>query len=526
MPQQTSTSLPLLQQIGFSSTVTFFIYLIIVLLLIFVSIFIWVKQSSRIHPEKPGKASQISGLASDPIFAFVSLIILTVCLIVILILQIIFTSNADTYSKIGPGNSAGAIILIKIAWAGLCPLPPLIMIFVSSIAKDEVQVNQIFNVNSELDNVADRLCLPAAESKNYKQWFSAFKEMVEANWTSASDRAEIRRGTLYTQGLLFGCIVFLIMSHCLIIFNFQWENHLANTYSSAPELKITKKLVDHDIMNLTLAVLISAMAYFCISLGRIIIRIAQRDVSDRTMAWAIRGLFMVIIATALLAFFNQNQKHLIGDSYAAYILMGGFVAVLGEQALQIIADKIGKLLGFPSLQLEVSSDLGQLIGINELETLRLAEETIGSIHSLAFAPTSRLYFSMPFSLSRICDWQDQALLYECFGPVRAKQLQEQYLVRGAISAQALLAGIFLSENVRCPQNSEETDNRTRNNEALVNNEAQAKLISILGFSSLKHATIFTRELLYNDHVAKLLVYVHGTVVPSGQTSAQPKAPAA
>ena len=67
------------------------------------------------------------------------------------------------------------------------------------------------------------------------------------------------------------------------------------------------------------------------------------------------------------------------------------------------------------------------------------------MHALAFCPTARLIYNTRYSLQRICDWQDQALLLAYVGTSLGTKLREQYLVRGVLDAHFLAAALM---NVR------------------------------------------------------------------------------
>lgn len=447
---------------------------------------------------RTGTVAQIAALASDERgYAFYALIGL--CLILASILGIqIYISSVDKSEF--DSKFYSMITYLKIVWAGLCALPPLIMIFISSISRAGWQTNSTLEINLNVSTISRRLLKIGTQAERHEIWLRGLVTSVKDHWNGAIDRAENRKNTVYTQALLFGCIVFLVMSHCLIIFNFRWEYLINKKTVSAitqnPHLILEN---DREIFRLSLAILIASMTYFCISLGRILVRIAQRDISERTVAWTIRGLFMVIIATVLLSMLNQDKLKVFSENYAGYVMLGGLVAVFGEQTLQVIADKIGKPLGFPPMQMDNRTDLNQLAGISEFEISRLSEEAINNTHALAFMSTPRLYFSSPYSLPRICDWQDQAMLFAYLGPVRAKQLQEQHLVRGIVSAQYLLASVFLTDS------GEENPSKEKPQPT----EFQSKVMSIMGLSNLEHAVSFSQDLVYNENVARLILHSHG-----------------
>lgn len=180
---------------------------------------------------------------------------------------------------------------------------------------------------------------------------------------------------------------------------------------------------------------------FAINLARILLRVAHRDASPRMFAWATRSILLVIAGAVLAALLALPGRE--GDPTAALlksplgaVLLGVAVALFGERALQILTDRAAQLLGLPAGRPPAALELLRISGVSDADVERLAEEGIDSLHALAFCTTPRLYFNTTYSLDRICDWQDQALLFTHAGP-KAALLREQFLVSGASQAQAL-----------------------------------------------------------------------------------------
>jgi hypothetical protein len=72
-----------------------------------------------------------------------------------------------------------------------------------------------------------------------------------------------------------------------------------------------------------------------------------------------------------------------------------------------------------------AQELDAIDGLGDDEVGRLVEEAIGNMHALPLCATPRLHLSTPFSLERICEWQDQAILYARLGATRARAFQQQ-----------------------------------------------------------------------------------------------------
>lgn len=60
---------------------------------------------------------------------------------------------------------------------------------------------------------------------------------------------------------------------------------------------------------------------------------------------------------------------------------------------------------------------------------------IASIQTLAVASTGALYFAAPYTLQRLCDWQDAALLSAYVGEAKPQMCRERLMVRGATDLQ-------------------------------------------------------------------------------------------
>jgi len=123
--------------------------------------------------------------------------------------------------------------------------------------------------------------------------------------------------------------------------------------------------------------------------------------------------------------------------------------------------------------------------MNDEEVDRLVEEGIDSVHALAFYSTPKLFFNTPFSLHRICDWQDQALLIALLGASRGRIFRDQLMIRGAIDAQRVALDVT-SKNLPA---TDRTD-----------------LLKVLGLSTEVQAQLAFRFLADNEVARRIAIY--------------------
>lgn len=172
---------------------------------------------------------------------------------------------------------------------------------------------------------------------------------------------------------------------------------------------------------------------FVLELTTALGRAANDDASTRMFARAGRSVVIgAVAATAASAFLFKEAQGPLGGA-----LIGASCALLGPAALRAMTDRASSFLGVkPAVQPNVLEPT-TLEGLSQDDATRLSEEGIDSVHALAFCPTARLFFNTRFSLQRICDWQDQALLVAYAGKEMAGKLREQFFIRGALDAQFL-----------------------------------------------------------------------------------------
>ncbi|EYF00647.1 hypothetical protein [Chondromyces apiculatus] len=183
----------------------------------------------------------------------------------------------------------------------------------------------------------------------------------------------------------------------------------------------------------------AATVSFLMHLGKILFRSASNDATARMMAYAARTLLFVTVCAIFLSIvlLGTSAGKPEGQAADQAVVVGVAVALLGERALQLVTDRAAAILGMAPISPGALADLRLIEGLNEEDIARLSEERVDSVHALAYMPTPRLFFNTIYSLQRICDWQDQALLIVLLGRTNAQLLRERFLIRGVISALAL-----------------------------------------------------------------------------------------
>jgi len=189
------------------------------------------------------------------------------------------------------------------------------------------------------------------------------------------------------------------------------------------------------------AVATASTTVFVLGLAYILMRAASDDASTRMFARVGRDLVIAVVAAVLAMALMKDTV----TSISASIVVGMGCALLGSPLLRALADRAGSFLGMAARKAPAPDGLAGIEGIGDDDVARLGEEGIDSIHALAFCPTARVFFNTKYSLQRICDWQDQALLIAYLGAARAAKLREAFAIRGALDAQVLafaLSGII------------------------------------------------------------------------------------
>ncbi len=306
-------------------------------------------------------------------------------------------------------------------------------------------------------------------------------DRVENQWELEAARARdgVQRVLLYAGFL--GCITSVALCLCAILL----PGHLEPVTATRTSLPLT--------------VTAAVCASFAMGIGRIVVRTAQHDFSGKMFAWATRSLLLSILGAMLFVLLlAQSTEAPVVSSTGGFITVGIAVALLGEQFLQTITERAAKMLGVAvPIKSSSGADIGQLNGLSEEDIVRLAEEGIDTIHALAFVPTPRLYFSTTYSLQRICNWQDQAMLIVATDS-KAPTFRQQMMVHGAMDAQVLAERFLkpaLNESAPTGFTQKELD----------------ELSTRLGFGTTALARVGLHALAEDEVTRRLRVYNHGTV---------------
>jgi hypothetical protein len=263
---------------------------------------------------------------------------------------------------------------------------------------------------------------------------------------------------------------------------------------------------------------------FTLNLGQILFRSASNDSTARMMAWAARTLLIVSVATVFLGVAllsgpdeaRDATKGYLFQGYKGALIVGVTVALLGERVLRTVTDRAASMLGVNSQGPMHLNDLALIDGINEDDLARLAEERIDSVHALAFMPTPRIFFNTTYSLQRICDWQDQALLIARVGRTNAQMLREQYLVRGAIAARTLareIVGASRASAWKVAPESLPDGQPSLPGEADEDEGAKLRaLAKSLGFTGINQAVLGLRSLCDDEAIERLEVFAKSVPV--------------
>lgn len=245
-------------------------------------------------------------------------------------------------------------------------------------------------------------------------------EIAEAalrTWSYERDR--YRRSVTRTEfyAVAFGVITSLLLAGLALIGHFE----------ESPDLAL-----------IGVSVATAIVAAFLVAYVGSMVRTSSHDISARAFAWATRSVVLVAAATAGLAVIispREGEAPLLGLKGA--LLLGLFTGVTGYHAIDTFLGKANELLGIKKGVERRESPLEAIEGILPEHVARLEEEGLVSVHDFAFAPTPRLFFSLPYGLQAICEWQDEALLLAKLGIDRVRDLFRAFGIRGAVAFRRL-----------------------------------------------------------------------------------------
>lgn len=406
-------------------------------------------------------------------------------------------NTAEHFVKFGAAPGANAPvdvhlftrISLSIAVTIFCLLPKLLTFCIAMLIQQRT-----------LEKTRYRLvpCHPAGNI----MW-DACLERVKTQWNQELYRAQEGVSRLIQYAGIYGFTCSAVLTCCaLLIFLSSWDTKYCGT---------------------AIAVSTAVSVSFGVNLGRIVVRAANRDSSVRMFAWACRGQLLVIASAVLLVALLRQSNDQLAGTVQSYVIIGAVVALFGERALQSITDRAAKVLNLAPMRAQNSTELAQINGLGEEDINRLAEEGIDTIHALALTSTPRLHFHTPYTLQRICDWQDQALLIT-FAGTKAQLFREQLMVRGATDAQMLaeeLLRLFGESALNGTADLDKAEKKSKELEAGCNpfvrtlasfekNEL-ADIAKMLGFGTVPQARVALATLVEDEVIRRLRVYQSSSV---------------
>lgn len=231
------------------------------------------------------------------------------------------------------------------------------------------------------------------------------------------------------------------------------------------------------------SVLAAATTALLLTIGRLLMRIASNDATNRTFAHEARSFVFCLLSGVLFGCLMEGTSSTLNMSSAVAIGVG--IGILGDRAFLAASQRAALLIGADGPAPTQALDLRLIEGLSPDDLSRLQEENISTVHALAFVPAPRLFFNSSLNFQRICDWQDQALLIEFFGETKAKVLREQVQIRGVTDALALT--------------------HAREHE-LKNEDDWKEFVADLGFRGDAHARFLFEKLKTDETVAVLRAY--------------------
>jgi hypothetical protein len=300
----------------------------------------------------------------------------------------------------------------------LCALPTILMFCLALLAQGSLNARLSFEVaGAPGDDESD---------DGFATHTAAARERAARIWRYESKQVQRARGRFVTHAGVYGFVSSMVLLCCLIL--------------------VLRDLAKMDVEHATyrslgaISVGTAVAVAFGADLARMLIRSASRDSSPRMLAWATKRLLVTITGTILfaaLAFAGELDQIEVFKRGFGSILLGAAVAVLGDRITLALNQRAAATLGIALPERSERNALHQINGLEDEDALRLGEEGIDSVHALALCATPKLFFSTPYALPRICDWQDQALLIARVGASRAQLFRDQLMVSGAIDAARL-----------------------------------------------------------------------------------------
>lgn len=389
----------------------------------------------------------------------------------------VYTAVAKAHASAHQGHLVIVSISVGLSAVVVCALPGLLMACISILVGSSVNPRAAF---SPRETPTIDLEPEGPPSINNAAWLQVIDE-VRRSWSYEAAQVDSLRWRFRSHGLVYGFLSSMAFSLPAILLARILVGDVANPPIAAP---------------FAIAVGASAAVSFIRDLGRMLVRASQRDSSTQMLAWSSKRLLISLTAATLLVgvAIGASVGGALTSGFIGPVLCGAGVAFLGDRGTTAVSDRVAQLIGAKPSKSRPGDDIQQIDGVEDEVAERLSEEGIDSVHSLAFFSTPKLFFNTPYTLQRICDWQDQALLFARLGD-RARLFRDQLFARGATDVLAL-ASTFLGTMPA---------------------EQKQDMLKILGFSSLAQAEVLFQRLASDDLARRLVAY--RTAMPSEVVSA-------
>ncbi len=398
---------------------------------------------------------------------------------IILFIVWLLVATATFIRVVAVWQDPGAASPIVVAFAAgillVCMLPPILMWCIALIAQKSLNARLKFEIPLDEENGRG-----AEHAPDRRRLVRAVRERADKFWKYESIQTERARerfmfhATMYgftsSATLMIGAWVSMkTLARVQALEAAPWEVYGAIAVGTATAVAFSKDFV------------------------RMLVRASMRDCSTAMLAWATKRLVVAVVGTtlfvALASTAASDAVNGLVKSGAGSVLLGASVAIVGEQITGALSDRAARVLGI-SLPKGTGEGLKAIAGLEDDDILRLAEEGVDSVHALALCATPKLFFGTPYSLQRICDWQDQALLIARVGMSRARIFREQLMIRGAIDAQLLAQRLFPISGAQGERDPSERD----------------PLVIVLGFATDAQASAALQHLADDDAISQLAAF--------------------
>lgn len=342
---------------------------------------------------------------------FVQLIALTlVCLLFFGVLAAVL--NAQLAPRVPPDNLTAPRLTLAESRAFLvlllCTLPPILMGVATS------------RVNQQIGMVrARRLVLPEAPAPLPSGWtddrWRTVVSRADTLWRDEQSRLTYSLQRVRELSILFGVLCTLSLVSAALI--------------ALPAFVSVGALGALELAAVALGA--ATAVRFAYTLKLVLVRASHRDLTARTITWAIAELVTAQVSAIFCSGVASELRGTPAGSCLSHALLGVAVGVFGARVLEALKDQAAERIG---VRKEASRDIPLTViqGLTDEDITRLREEGIHSVHGLAFTPTPRLFFHTSYSLPQICDLQAQAFLAIYLDVPRMQALWQETMGRSAL----------------------------------------------------------------------------------------------